>query len=381
MFVSATATVLMAGVAATAIHVAEAAFPGSNGKIAFSRQLEGGNGEVFVMNADGSGQTNLTNDPAFDYFPAGSPDGRKIAFGRCPQPPAPPNCEIFVMNADGSGQTNLTKHPATDVRPAWSPDGRKIAFGTLGRAAGDWEIFVMNSDGSGPTNMTNSPTTVDWEPAWSPDGTRIAFTRYLGGTNWDIWVMNADGSGQTNLTNNLSATDVDPDWSPDGTRITYTSLQPGTSDIWVMNADGGGQTNLTNTPSAFEFHPVWSPDGTKVVFDSRAPGANPEIFVMNADGSGQASVTNNPLTDAEPDWLTVPAPPKSRVRCVVPTVIGLRLPAARNRIHRAHCSVGRVRYARSTRARGRVILQRPKAGARLRRGAHVNLVVSRGRKH
>ena len=121
VFLSATAIVLIAGVAATAIHVAQAAFPGPNGKIAFGRQLEGGNGEIFVMDADGSGQTNLTNDPAFDYFPAGSPDGMRIAFTRCPRPPAPHNCEIFVMKTDGTGQTNLTNNPATHLRPAWSP--------------------------------------------------------------------------------------------------------------------------------------------------------------------------------------------------------------------------------------------------------------------
>ena len=57
------------------------------------------------------------------------------------------------MNADGSGQTNLTNNPTTDVRPAWSPDGGRIAFGSFGRG-GDWEIVVMNADGSGQTNLT-----------------------------------------------------------------------------------------------------------------------------------------------------------------------------------------------------------------------------------
>ena len=69
------------------------------------------------MNADGSGQTNLTSHPAFDIEPAWSPDGTKLAFwsGRDGNP------EIYAMNADGSGQTNLTNHPASDGRPAWQP--------------------------------------------------------------------------------------------------------------------------------------------------------------------------------------------------------------------------------------------------------------------
>ena len=64
-----------------------------------------GNAEIYVMNADGSGQTNLTDNAGEDWVPAWSPDGGRIAF----QSDRDGNAEIYVMNADGSGQTNLTK--------------------------------------------------------------------------------------------------------------------------------------------------------------------------------------------------------------------------------------------------------------------------------
>ena len=79
--------------------------------------------------------------------PAWSPDGRKIAFGG--------DGEIYVMNADGRGLRRLTRNPASDGSPAWSPDGRRIAFGS--ERDGNLEVYVMNTDGSGQRNLTRSP--------------------------------------------------------------------------------------------------------------------------------------------------------------------------------------------------------------------------------
>ena len=109
------------------------------------------------------------------------------------------------MNADGTGQTRLTNNGAEDSAPAFSPDGSQIVYAPL--SAGNREIYVMNADGSGQTNLSNNSAPED-VPAFSPDGWRIAFGSARDG-NWEIHVMNSDGTGQTNLTNN-AAYDGDP---------------------------------------------------------------------------------------------------------------------------------------------------------------------------
>ena len=245
--------------------------------------------EIYVMNADGSGQANLTRNRAADDAPAWSRDGAKIALSS----ERDGNWEIYVMQADGTGPTRLTvNRSADDAFPDWSPDGTKIAFHT--DRDGNYEIYVMNADGSGQANLTHEARTDDLGPAWSPDGTKIAFA-----SEGDIYVMNADGSGQTRLTH-VNDFDVSPDWSPDGSKIAFVGGATDTGFIDVMNADGSGRRRLTNGGS--DYFPDWSPDGTKIAYHTGRTG-NFEIFVMNADGSGQTNLTRTLRSDDfEPAW-------------------------------------------------------------------------------
>lgn len=318
------------------------------------RALDGSNASIpavniWVMNADGSGNTPLTRLTAqavSSIHSAWSPDGSKIAFDSTRALDGAnasigvPN--VWVVNSDGSAAaplTKLTASMASSVLPAWSPDGTRIAFVSARALNGTnsaiavRNVWIMNADGSNQHPLTQLSAAGSSDIAWSPDGARIAFvsTRSLDGTDAvgnaaNVWVMNADGSGATPLTRLTSLynmTTEAPEWSPDGKRILYVSSRAvdgsdnggSVMNIWIMNADGSGSRPLTTLTAATNYQPSWSSDGGRIVFcatrrldGTDAPNSNAtwNLWMMNSDGTGQHALTKNTSygsDSAGPKWL------------------------------------------------------------------------------
>ena len=238
-------------------------------------------GDVYVMNADGTGVSRLLHFPDGASHPSWSPDGTKIAFV---SPHAGSN-DVYVMNADGTGVVQLTHTVASESEPVWSPDGSRMAF--VSDRARTQDIYVMNADGSHVVPVTSGPAT-DADPAWSHDGTQIAFASDRRGGS-DIWIVNADGTKMHMLVA-TPAPEFAPLWSPNGSKLAFVSTRGGNQEIYVRF--GGSTTRLTYS-AGHDLIGSWSPDGSRISFVSDRSGAR-NIYVMNADGTDVVQLTHDP---------------------------------------------------------------------------------------
>jgi len=173
-------------------------------RIAFFADVDG-NTEIVVVNADGSRPVNLTNNPATDETPSWTSDGSLIAFqtDRGGEPRVEErsgevrrNFGIYLMHADGSNQTQITDFETNDENPAISPDGKHIVYQSY--IDGGLAIVVVNTDGTAKRVLTAALPPCG-SPAWSGDGKKIAFDSMRDG-NFEIFVMDVDGSNQIQLT-------------------------------------------------------------------------------------------------------------------------------------------------------------------------------------
>jgi TolB protein len=234
--------------------------------------------EVYGSAIDGNGVQRLTHAPGefpSSLSPSFSPDSRRILWFKYGGNSGEDG--LYLMNADGSGQHQLTGDGGQD--PVFSQSGAQIAYTLRG-------IAIAGGDGGGShvilgdqNHATTSPLghylEQNGEPSWAPDGSRLAVSHRTRtdtiicdpappacsgsrtDTARDVFSINPDGSEVRQLTSTPGVDEVDPSYSPDGRMIAYYRRPADRDDsfgeVWVMNADGSGKRRV-----GLGANPEWS---------------------------------------------------------------------------------------------------------------------------
>jgi Tol biopolymer transport system component len=224
----------------------------SDEKIAYTSHESGGS-EIWLSNADGSEQKQLTNTRD-NLFPSGSPDGTTIVFNSTRDNQ---KSSLWRMDANGGHLARLTE----GTYPGFTPDGKWVVY-----YAGGGLLWKIPSSGGAPTQLTSGPD-LTTAPRVSPDGKLIACNYLVRGPNaqFKLGIVSME-NGQLLKIFDIKGYAVRPlRWSPDGKAVTYIDTIEGVSNIWAQPVDGGKPRQLTDFRSEQIYYFDWSPKGRLAV--------------------------------------------------------------------------------------------------------------------
>ena len=266
------------------------------GIVIFESALGEEDTELYIMNADGSGRTQLTDNSVDDVAASLSPDGRKVAFSRIA---ADGTADIFIADLVDSGgfalegEVQLTRTEESEYGGVWSPDGRTLLtmLRTITDVGDVWDIAAVSVESGEVRPLTSSE---DWDltPSWSPNGELILYTS---GPlpDFDLYTMKADGSDIRPLTSEHLG-DVDAAWSPDGSQIAFVRGSGETTFIYLMDSTGSGAP----TELVSGWSPCWSLDGKRIMFVREG-----DLWVITLEDAREQQITDTPgEEDGAPYW-------------------------------------------------------------------------------
>ena len=300
---------MVAGVVAGAGSAGTSGLTG--GKIVYAGvDPQDGQSDVYVVKADGSGKTTLTDDEVArkDVSPELSRDGSSIVFVRHE---AKGGTRLMVIKANGSGLIDVTP-TKTEIgniaEPSWSPDGSQIVFAAS--ADGNYDLFVLDLRTGTTTRLTRTQAPVqNLDPAWSPTEKAIVFSRSgLASTSGtaSLYQLRLGATAPARLTKSTGVDgDVDPVYSPDGRQIAFSSDRIGNDDVYVLDLGSFSVAKLTATKDR-DVQPSFAPDGSALVYVSDRSGATElwaqSLSTVTPGPTSPVQVTSDGAAKSHPSW-------------------------------------------------------------------------------
>lgn len=271
---------------------ASAAWPGQNGRIAFTRDPGTKKLDLWSARSNGANEQLMADAPYTEFEAAQSPTSKRIVYS------AFIGGSYNICRLTFSGDCHqLTDSAPWDRVPAFSPDGKKIVWA---RGA---ELYKMNADGSGKRRLVDLPGTEN-SPVWSPNGDRIAFERFRDGQA-DIYTMKPNGDGIRRITRS-DVDDNSPDWHPTKNVLVWVRDDPSTfddRDIVKKSLAPGSSLQFLTTSTRSEGNPTYSPNGRKIAYERFRSATGFDVYVMNGNGTDEHAVIDSPDRDYDPYWL------------------------------------------------------------------------------
>lgn len=284
-------TVVLLAVAGAAPPIAAAAFPGTNGVVAYVGRTSGA--DRLVLRAGHSARTILSGGGLSGT--AFSPLGRRIAVSRATST----GRAIWVLDAEGTGLRQVSPPGGHATEPAWSPGGDRLAFAE--GPAGKRRIYVIGADGTGLHRLTSARRD-EHGPAWSVRDV-IAYVLHNPSGD-DVYTVAASGGGKPRRLTRARGADTAPSWSPDGRRLVF--LRGGA--LWIMAADGRHAHRVVRPRAKAPTGPHFSPDGRHLLFAAGRPGRR-RVYRVDVDGRRQAAISSARADARFADWQPAGADP------------------------------------------------------------------------
>jgi serine/threonine protein kinase len=257
---------------------------------------------LWIASSTSGERRQLTTTDAMQ--PSWSPHGQRVAYWGLQDDN--PQRDLWTIAAGGGEPMRVTDDPAIDWSPAWSPDGRYLNFSS-NRSGGFnlWRMAIDETSGrpTGEPMPVPIPRSSIAHLSLSADGTSMAMTSYSAQSNIEALAFDLQKgtAGARRKVTNTSETPQSPSVSPDGQWVAFhQELSNGREDLWVVKRDGTGLRQLTND-AARDRRPIWSNDGNRLMFYSDRSGRY-QVWTIAADGSGLTQVTDFPGLVVEHRW-------------------------------------------------------------------------------